>query len=154
MTRGGGGSSKWSPFPLTFPPFLRFPTTVIANCNARNISPLFHPSSTNLYTLLQIVGGEMEKSESTLNNSLVFAVNGKKFDVSTIHPSTTLLEFLRSHTPFKGAKLSCGEGLLLSSPLYSEFYFFLFLFFLIYLLYFNVNIYVHFSPYPSLFLFG
>ena len=71
----------------------------------------------------------MEKSESTLNNSLVFAVNGKKFDVSTIHPSTTLLEFLRSHTPFKGAKLSCGEGLLLSSPLYSEFSFFLFLFF-------------------------
>ena len=70
----------------------------------------------------------MEKSESTLNNNLVFAVNGKKFDVSTIHPSTTLLEFLRSHTPFKGAKLSCGEGLL-SSPLYSEFSFFFFLFF-------------------------
>ena len=97
----------------------------------------------------------MEKSESTLNNSLVFAVNGKKFEVSTIHPSTTLLEFLRSHTPFKGAKLSCGEGLLLSSPLYSEFSFFFFLFFFkIYLLYFNVNIYVHFSPYPSLFLSG
>ncbi|KAJ9676130.1 hypothetical protein PVL29_024905 [Vitis rotundifolia] len=52
----------------------------------------------------------MEQSESTVNNSLVFAVDGKRFEVSTIHPSTTLLEFLRSHTRFKGAKLSCGEG--------------------------------------------
>ncbi|WKA11528.1 hypothetical protein VitviT2T_029019 [Vitis vinifera] len=52
----------------------------------------------------------MEQSESTVNNSLVFAVNGKRFEVSTIHPSTTVLEFLRSHTPFKGPKLSCGEG--------------------------------------------
>ena len=74
----------------------------------------------------------MEKSESTLNNSLVFAVNGKKFEVSTIHPSTTLLEFLRSHTPFKGAKLSCGEGLLLSSPLYSEFSFSFFNLFIVF----------------------
>ncbi|CBI39199.3 unnamed protein product, partial [Vitis vinifera] len=52
----------------------------------------------------------MEQSESTVNNCLVFAVNGKRFEVSTIHPSTTVLEFLRSHTPFKGPKLSCGEG--------------------------------------------
>ena len=59
---------------------------------------------------------EMEKSESTVNNNLVFGVNGKRFEVSTIHPSTTLLEFLRSHTTFKGAKLSCGEGLSLSLP--------------------------------------
>ena len=63
---------------------------------------------------MQTCSGEMEQSESTVNNSLVFAVNGKRFEDSTIHPSTTLLEFLRSHTPFKGAKLSCGEGLSLS----------------------------------------
>ena len=64
----------------------------------------------------------MEQSESTVNNCLVFAVNGKRFEVSTIHPSTTVLEFLRSHTPFKGPKLSCGEGIYLSSPLYSRFF--------------------------------
>ncbi|CBI24416.3 unnamed protein product, partial [Vitis vinifera] len=52
----------------------------------------------------------MEQSEPTVNDCLVFSVNGERFEVSTIHPSTTLLEFLRSHTPFKGAKLSCGEG--------------------------------------------
>ncbi|CAH8309412.1 unnamed protein product [Eruca vesicaria subsp. sativa] len=41
---------------------------------------------------------------------LVFAVNGEKFEVLSVHPSTTLLEFLRSSTPFKSSKLSCGEG--------------------------------------------
>ncbi|OMO91111.1 Aldehyde oxidase/xanthine dehydrogenase, a/b hammerhead, partial [Corchorus capsularis] len=42
--------------------------------------------------------------------SLVFAVNGQRFDVSQVDPCTTLLEFLRSQTPFKSVKLSCGEG--------------------------------------------
>ncbi|XP_010521613.1 PREDICTED: abscisic-aldehyde oxidase-like isoform X1 [Tarenaya hassleriana] len=41
---------------------------------------------------------------------LVFAVNGERFQVSSIDPSTTLLEFLRSSTRFKSVKLSCGEG--------------------------------------------
>ena len=41
---------------------------------------------------------------------LVFAVNGERFEVFSVHPSTTLLEFLRSSTPFKSSKLSCGEG--------------------------------------------
>ncbi|WOH14751.1 hypothetical protein DCAR_0934274 [Daucus carota subsp. sativus] len=43
---------------------------------------------------------------------LVFAVNGKRYEVSSdsLHPSTTLLDFLRSHTPLKSVKLSCGEG--------------------------------------------
>lgn len=54
---------------------------------------------------------EMDLPKPTLSNCLVFAVNGERFELSSIHPSTTLLEFLRSHTPFKGAKLSCGEGL-------------------------------------------
>lgn len=63
---------------------------------------------------MQSCSQEMEKSEATVNNSLVFAVNGKRFEIPAIHPSTTLLEFLRSQTPYKGAKLSCGEGLSLS----------------------------------------
>ncbi|GLT38977.1 hypothetical protein SLA2020_131890 [Shorea laevis] len=41
---------------------------------------------------------------------LVFAVNGQRFELSDVDPSTTLLEFLRLETPFKSVKLSCGEG--------------------------------------------
>lgn len=41
---------------------------------------------------------------------LVFAINGERFEVPEIDPSTTLLHFLRSKTRFKSAKLSCGEG--------------------------------------------
>ncbi|KAK1394503.1 indole-3-acetaldehyde oxidase-like [Heracleum sosnowskyi] len=40
---------------------------------------------------------------------VVFAVNGKRYEVSC-HPCTSLVEFLRCHTPFKSVKLSCGEG--------------------------------------------
>ncbi|OMO77104.1 Aldehyde oxidase/xanthine dehydrogenase, a/b hammerhead [Corchorus olitorius] len=44
--------------------------------------------------------------------NLVFAVNGQRFELSDsdVHLSTTLLEFLRSQTPFKSVKLGCGEG--------------------------------------------
>ncbi|KAM0951938.1 putative oxidoreductase [Dioscorea sansibarensis] len=42
--------------------------------------------------------------------SLVFAINGERFELSDIDPSTTLLEFLRTETRYKGAKLGCGEG--------------------------------------------
>lgn len=42
--------------------------------------------------------------------SLVFAVNGQRFELSSVDPSMTLLEFLRTQTPFKGVKLGCGEG--------------------------------------------
>ncbi|KAK6235333.1 hypothetical protein SCA6_010670 [Theobroma cacao] len=42
--------------------------------------------------------------------SLVFAVNGQRFELSEVDPSTTLLEFLRSQTSFKSVKLGCGEG--------------------------------------------
>ncbi|KAI3823458.1 hypothetical protein L1987_04894 [Smallanthus sonchifolius] len=41
---------------------------------------------------------------------LVFAVNGERFELSSVDPSTTLLQFLRSHTRFKSVKLGCGEG--------------------------------------------
>lgn len=43
-------------------------------------------------------------------DSVVFAVNGERFEVSNIDPSTTLLELLRYHTRFKYVKLGCGEG--------------------------------------------
>ncbi|EOA19794.1 hypothetical protein CARUB_v10000046mg [Capsella rubella] len=44
--------------------------------------------------------------------SLVFAVNGERYELelSSIDPSTTLVDFLRNKTPFKSVKLGCGEG--------------------------------------------
>lgn len=51
----------------------------------------------------------MEEERGT-TNSLLFAVNGEKFELSKVDPSTTLLEFLRSQTRFKSVKLGCGEG--------------------------------------------
>ncbi|KAB2615213.1 abscisic-aldehyde oxidase [Pyrus ussuriensis x Pyrus communis] len=51
-----------------------------------------------------------EREAAGSGGSLVFAVNGERFELSTLDPSTTLLDFLRSHTTFKSVKLSCGEG--------------------------------------------
>ncbi|KAJ6671693.1 XANTHINE DEHYDROGENASE [Salix viminalis] len=51
-----------------------------------------------------------EKRRETSTGSLVFAINGLRFEVSSVSPSTTLLEFLRAQTPFKSPKLGCGEG--------------------------------------------
>ena len=47
--------------------------------------------------------------------SLVLAVNGERFELPCVDPSTTLLQFLRSETCFKSPKLGCGEG---NSPMY------------------------------------
>ncbi|KAM7528389.1 hypothetical protein LguiB_031799 [Lonicera macranthoides] len=52
---------------------------------------------------------EMSNAAKKLD-TLVFAVNGERFELSDVDPSTTLLEFLRTQTRFKGVKLSCGEG--------------------------------------------
>uniref|UniRef100_J3MK08 aldehyde oxidase n=1 Tax=Oryza brachyantha TaxID=4533 RepID=J3MK08_ORYBR len=43
---------------------------------------------------------------------VVFALNGERQGGSAaeVDPSTTLLEFIRTSTPFKGPKLGCGEG--------------------------------------------
>ncbi|EMS56967.1 putative aldehyde oxidase 4 [Triticum urartu] len=43
---------------------------------------------------------------------LVFVLNGRRHEVaaSDVHPGTTLLEFIRTRTPFTGTKLGCGEG--------------------------------------------
>ncbi|KAL1348049.1 hypothetical protein HN51_024045 [Arachis hypogaea] len=49
-------------------------------------------------------------SEMPTQTSLVFAINGERFEFSKVDPSTTLLEFLRSQTTFKSVKLGCGEG--------------------------------------------
>ncbi|XVF19559.1 hypothetical protein REPUB_Repub11eG0122000 [Reevesia pubescens] len=46
----------------------------------------------------------------TLVSSNLTVVNGERFELSDIDPSTTLLEFLRSQTSFKSVKLGCGEG--------------------------------------------
>ncbi|KAJ7960370.1 putative Aldehyde oxidase [Quillaja saponaria] len=51
----------------------------------------------------------MEEKKET-QGSLVFAVNSERFELSSVDPSTTLLEFLRSQTRFKSVKLGCGEG--------------------------------------------
>ncbi|KAL2316963.1 hypothetical protein Fmac_030839 [Flemingia macrophylla] len=42
--------------------------------------------------------------------NLIFAVNGERFELSHVDPSTTVLEFLRTRTRFKSVKLGCGEG--------------------------------------------
>ena len=42
---------------------------------------------------------------------LVFALNGKRVELSSVDPATTLLSFIRSETRFKGPKRGCGEGM-------------------------------------------
>uniref|UniRef100_A0A453T584 Uncharacterized protein n=1 Tax=Aegilops tauschii subsp. strangulata TaxID=200361 RepID=A0A453T584_AEGTS len=44
---------------------------------------------------------------------VVFALNGGRYEVAgaDVHPGTTLLEFIRTRTPFTGTKLGCGEEL-------------------------------------------
>ncbi|XP_075095071.1 uncharacterized protein LOC107767643 [Nicotiana tabacum] len=48
--------------------------------------------------------------ETVKNGILVFAVNGQRFELPSVDPSTTLLEFLRSETCFKSRNLGCCEG--------------------------------------------
>jgi xanthine dehydrogenase iron-sulfur cluster and FAD-binding subunit A len=42
---------------------------------------------------------------------VVFALNGQRYEVGGVDPSTRLLEFIRTQTPFTGPKLGCGEGM-------------------------------------------
>ncbi|WCJ41569.1 aldehyde oxidase 1 [Euphorbia peplus] len=55
---------------------------------------------------------EEQARRNIISSSLVFSVNGNKFELSDndVDPSITLLEFLRAKTDFKSVKLSCGEG--------------------------------------------
>ncbi|EMS53127.1 hypothetical protein TRIUR3_15776 [Triticum urartu] len=43
---------------------------------------------------------------------VVLALNGVRREAAgaDVHPSMTLLEFLRTKTPVRGPKISCGEG--------------------------------------------
>ncbi|KAG0473792.1 hypothetical protein HPP92_015649 [Vanilla planifolia] len=52
----------------------------------------------------------MEELGKFISQSLVFSVNGQRFELQTVEPSTTLLEFLRTQTRYTGAKFGCGEG--------------------------------------------
>ncbi|GAY66478.1 hypothetical protein CUMW_249100 [Citrus unshiu] len=56
------------------------------------------------------MGGKQQHGGT--RHSVVFAVNGEKFEVSSVDPSTTLLEFLRYHTRFKSG---CGACVVLLS---------------------------------------
>ncbi|KAL6005129.1 aryl-alcohol oxidase 3 [Asimina triloba] len=71
-----------------------------------------HLDEYNRLLLLGSSGGRMEtEKQQQKKKKLVFAVNGQRFEVSTIEdPSITLLEFLRTRTRFTGPKLGCGEG--------------------------------------------
>lgn len=66
-------------------------------------------------TQLQLTSTETKEQQ---NQRLVFAVNGERFELSSVDPSTTLLQFLRSRTRFKSVKLGCGEGLVLTNSLF------------------------------------
>ncbi|XP_062109773.1 aldehyde oxidase 4-like [Humulus lupulus] len=37
-------------------------------------------------------------------------LDGERFELPPVDPSTTLLQFLQTRTRFKSVKLSCGEG--------------------------------------------
>ncbi|CAL5089858.1 unnamed protein product [Urochloa decumbens] len=55
---------------------------------------------------------EVGKKAAVAVERLVFAVNRRRYEVAAadVDPSTRLLEFIRTRTPFKGTKLGCGEG--------------------------------------------
>ncbi|XAR60238.1 Aldehyde oxidase [Bertholletia excelsa] len=53
---------------------------------------------------------ERESASAAACGTLLFAVNGERFELSAVDPSTTLLEFLRTQTRYKSVKLGCGEG--------------------------------------------
>lgn len=53
---------------------------------------------------------EAEEKLPPQKQKLVFALNGEKFELESFDPSATLLEFLRTCTKYKSAKLGCGEG--------------------------------------------
>nr|QPD79368.1 aldehyde oxidase 2 [Impatiens walleriana] len=71
----------------------------------------FHsPSVSNGVSITMEESAFVTVQAAARDEPLVFAINGERFEVSDFEPSTTLLEYLRSHTRFKSVKLSCGEG--------------------------------------------
>jgi len=61
----------------------------------------------------KVIDEDKEEAMKSSKTSLVFAINGQRFELelSSIDPSTTLVDFLRNKTPFKSVKLGCGEGM-------------------------------------------
>lgn len=55
---------------------------------------------------------EEKKEAMKSKTAMVFAINGERFELelSSLDPSTTLVDFVRNKTPFKSVKLGCGEG--------------------------------------------
>ncbi|CAE6113271.1 unnamed protein product [Arabidopsis arenosa] len=60
----------------------------------------------------KVIEEDKEEAMKSSKTSLVFAINGQRFELelSSVDPSTTLVDFLRNKTPFKSVKLGCGEG--------------------------------------------
>ncbi|KAL2608711.1 hypothetical protein R1flu_027284 [Riccia fluitans] len=46
----------------------------------------------------------------TANSNVVFALNGERVELKDVDPQTSLLNYIRNETDFKGAKRGCGEG--------------------------------------------
>lgn len=65
---------------------------------------LCKPSSVDLPSMAETAAA------SAAVRRVVFALNGQRYEVAGADPSTRLLEFIRTKTPFKGTKLGCGEG--------------------------------------------
>ena len=55
------------------------------------------------------MGSLGKDDETAVGSAVVLAVNGVRREAAGVHPSTTLLEFLRTRTPVRGPKLGCGE---------------------------------------------
>ena len=51
-----------------------------------------------------------DDASAAASSTVVLAVNGVRCEAAGVHPSMTLLEFLRTRTPVRGPKLGCGEG--------------------------------------------
>lgn len=77
----------------------------------QNICPLYICGQ-GIFRIRLHLQRQVERKRKREIMSLVFAINGQRFELelSSVDPSTTLLEFLRYQTTCKSVKLSCGEG--------------------------------------------
>ena len=98
------------------PPFYKatrlFECELLAECVSHQPSQIILIHFCVCHAHIFYTAMEEEQRETGKAGSLVFAVNGQRFEVSSrVDPSTTLLEFLRTRTSFKSVKLGCGEGI-------------------------------------------
>nr|CAB3452603.1 unnamed protein product [Digitaria exilis] len=71
--------------------------------------PFFSPPLPTYTTTVKVTS--MAAAAAMPVERVVFALNGRRYEVAGADPSTRLLEFIRTQTPFKGTKLGCGEAL-------------------------------------------